>query len=121
MTIETRKKIDELIKGDEGVFAKELEEAQSKEEFIAAFSAHGIELTSEDADELLKETLSDEELSEEALEDVAGGMSFLAAVKLGWGIGTRVGMVGRMVYDNYKYGNPYKNYNWNNVKTGKFW
>ena len=119
MTTELQNRIGALINSDNGEFAKQLEAAQSKDEIIEAFAAHGIELTTNDADDLLKETFVDDELNEEALEDVAGGMSVWQAAKIGWGIGARVGMIGRMIYDKYKSGNPYKNYTWDNVLTGK--
>ena len=124
MTNEKRIKIEELIKADDGTLAAELEKVESREDYIKVFADRGIEMTEEDADEMLKELIlpTDCELSDDDLEGVAGGISFgaiLAAVKKGWGIGARAGMLARMLYDKIKSGNAYKNYNWNNVITGK--
>ena len=120
MTKEKRIEIEELIKADEGELAAELEKVENREDFIKAFAIRGVEMTEEDADDMLKELIpADCELTDDELEGVAGGMSLLKAIKLGWAIGTRAGMLARMLYDKYKYNNAYRNYNWNNVLTGK--
>lgn len=120
MTNEKRIEIEELIKADEGTLAAELEKVGNREDFIKAFAIRGVEMTEEDADDMLKELVpTDGELTDDDLEGVAGGMSLIQAIKLGWGIGARAGMLARMLYDKYKYNNAYRNYNWKNVLTGK--
>ena len=120
MTNEKRIEIEELIKADEGTLAAELEKVENREDFIKAFAIRGVEMTEEDADDMLKELVpTDGELTDDDLEGVAGGMSLIQAIKLGWGIGARAGMLARMLYDKYKYNNAYRNYNWKNVLTGK--
>ena len=120
MTNEKKIQVEELIKADGGALAKELEGVEGREDFIKIMAGHGVELTAEEADEMLQEIMpKDGELSDDDLEGVAGGMSLLKAVKLGWDIGSRAGMLARMVYDKYKYNDPYRNYNWKNVISGK--
>ncbi len=120
MTNEKRIEIEELIKADEGTLAAELEKVEKREDFIKAFAIRGVEMTEADADDMLKELVpTDGELTDDDLEGVAGGMSLIQAIKLGWGIGARAGMLARMLYDKYKYNNAYRNYNWKNVLTGK--
>jgi len=120
MTNEKKIQVEELIKADNGALAKELEGVASREDFIKIMAANGVELTAEEADEMLQDIMPQEgELSDDDLEGVAGGMSLLKALKLGWGIGSRAGMLARMLYDKYKYNDAYKNYNWKNVISGK--
>ena len=124
MSIEKKTQIEELIKADDGALAAELEKVESRDDYIKVFAARGVELTEEEADEMLKDLLlpTDGELNDDDLEGVAGGITFaavLAAVKKGWGIGARAGMLARMLYDKIKTGNAYANYNWKNVITGK--
>lgn len=121
MTQERRDQLVDLVQADDGALAKELETADSKEAFLAAFARKGIELTSEEADELLLEIVPAEkagELNENDLESVAGGISLKAAIAA-WKAGVRVGIVARMIYDKLRYNNAYKNYNWDNFLKGK--
>lgn len=63
----------------------------------------------------------DGELDEDSLDEAAGGVSYLSAFIKAAGVGARIGIAARMVYDKYKYGNPYKNYNMSHLKSGRFW
>ena len=124
MTIEKKNAIEALIKADDGKIAEELEKVEGREDYIKVFAARGVELTDEEADEMLKDLIlpTDSELNDDDLEGVAGGISLAAiykAIKTGWNIGSRAGMLARMLYDKIKTGNAYANYNWNNVITGK--
>ena len=118
MIIEKEQAVKNLILQDDSILA-EIEKVKSADDFLSIFHNRGLDLTIEEAEDLLEKQLSEGngELSEEMLSDVAGGMTG----KQAFFIGTRVGIAARMVYDGCKYGNPYKNYNMGNLITGKFW
>ena len=61
------------------VITKALTEAQSVDEMIAAFADHGIEITAEELEQVMKDVLAEEsgeELSEGDLEGVSGGSAY---------------------------------------------
>lgn len=68
------KKIEELLKklSDNEKLIKELSNVESMEELIIKVKESGLELSNEDFDELTK-ALDNDELSDDELDDVAGG------------------------------------------------
>jgi len=78
-----REDIKNLI-SDEG-FRKECEAASNLDEIISLFAAKGVVVT---ADEL--KGFAGDELSEEELTDVAGGLSFWDAINPGYWLGRLV-------------------------------
>lgn len=98
-----------------------LKDMDSVEEFRALLSNYEVDVTDEEVDTLLMQALQgseSEELSEEQLENVAGGISWKNAVTA-WRVGARIGMGIRMIYDYHTTGNAYKNYTLKNLATGK--
>ena len=69
------KDLYELIKkiNEDNDFAKELVEAESKEEFLEKLKQKGYELTDEAKSNLLK-LIGEKELTDDELENVAGGL-----------------------------------------------
>ena len=69
------KDLNELIKkiNEDNDFAKELVEAESKEEFLEKLKQKGYELTDEAKSNLLK-LIGEKELTDDELENVAGGL-----------------------------------------------
>ena len=67
------KKLSEL--DEDAKILEDLEKAESVEDFIETFKKYGIETTEEELSEFFKTTVSNEEneLTEEDLENVAGG------------------------------------------------
>lgn len=116
---EKEQMLKRIIDEDADVLA-EIEAAKSEEAFCEVFAKRGLEFSQEEANILLNQVVtasSDDELNEDVLETVAGG-GFAA---LAWGIGARVGIAGRMVYDYYKCGNAFANYSVDQLISGKFW
>lgn len=70
------KDLNELIKkiNEDNDFAKELAKAESKEEFLEKLKQKGYELTDEAKSNLLK-VIGEKELTDDELENVAGGMA----------------------------------------------
>lgn len=69
------KDLNELIKkiNEDNDFAKELVKAESKEEFLEKLKQKGYELTDEAKSNLLK-LIGEKELTDDELENVAGGL-----------------------------------------------
>lgn len=94
-------------------FAESLDAMETKEEISAAFAAKGVDVVKEM--ELDKE-VAEAELSEDDLEDAAGGVAtatialIISAAPLAWKVGTSAGILIRAAYDAKKYGNPYRSY-----------
>ncbi len=98
-----------------------LKDMDSVEEFRALLADYQVDVTDEEVDTLLMQALQgseSEELSEEQLENVAGGLSW-KGVGIAWRIGARIGMGIRMIYDYHTTGNAYKNYTLKNLATGR--
>ena len=94
-------KINELIKNE--AFAEEIKDVETAEGLQAAFKAHGVELTLAEVEaiciRIAVETGNVEELSENDLEDVAGGFAVtsilvgLACIGVCYGVGWVAGRV----------------------------
>jgi hypothetical protein len=84
---------------DEG-FQKEAENCKTMEDFQALFTAHGVEISLEETIELIsqiaekKKQQDDGEISEEALENVAGGLVLTGAAAVAACVGIGVVSVG---------------------------
>lgn len=72
--------LEELMQNEE--FTAKLEKARDLDEVLAMIRERGIEITTEEITSAYKK-LNDGELDENALEDVAGGSIFTAAVAAG--------------------------------------
>ena len=70
MTVEIKEKLDML--NDDPMLGNAILESKSLEELLKLLSDHGIELTEEEINEMVKEESADE-LFESDLEEVAGG------------------------------------------------
>lgn len=96
------KKIKELLENEE--FGNEIKDLDSAEGFQAAFKAHGVELTLEEVDSVLVHAAiangNGDEISEDELEQVAGGSIFVGALVVAGGLALSYGVgwaVGRYV------------------------
>ena len=119
MTTEKRAQIVELLQRDNSLEA-EFKSIETKEEFQALFARNGIEVTDEEASEMLAEAMNSTvqgELNEDQLESVAGGIA-LSKFYAAWKWGTRFGIGITMIYDYYKYGNATKTYSVDNLIKG---
>ena len=76
-------------------FMMKLDETKSYEEAKELFAAEGVDL---DAEFKEAPVVQDCELTEEALEDVVGGISW-AQIKMAWNFGKQVGVVIRNLWD----------------------
>lgn len=109
------------IMNEDSTVLAEIEASESVDAFCAVFAKRGIEMSQEEASELLQTAVSsspDGELDENSLDAVAGGGGCAA---IAWGVGARVGILGRMVYDYCTTGNPFKNYSPEQLITGSIW
>lgn len=77
-------------------FLEKIENMESLEEVKSAFAENGVDLDVDAMKELV--TQNSEELSEDKLDDVSGGI--IGAIALGWGIGKAIGIVGRTIYED---------------------
>ncbi len=80
------KKLDELAHNES--FQNEYQSVKTPDELVALFSRYGVEVPLEIAQELIESNAVDEELPEEALDQVAGGGFWGAALgDVFWGTG----------------------------------
>lgn len=79
-------KIRELLA--DPAFGEEIKDLQELEEFQAAFRRHGVEMTLQETDSVLLQAAASngEDLTEEQLEQVAGGFAVTGALLIGGGI-----------------------------------
>ena len=94
-----KEKLQELLNDD--AFAEGYAAAETKEDLQKLFADHGVELTMEDIDSLLAdipdEKDSDDELTDDALEDVAGGAGLIRIIIGGGILGRRCPRCGGII------------------------
>lgn len=101
-------------------FAESLDAMETKEDVSAAFAAKGVDVVKEME---LDQEVAEVELSEDDLEDAAGGVAVetiglvIYAATQAWKVGTSAGILIRAAYDAKKYGNPYRSYSKKKVNS----
>ena len=121
LTKEKELMLQKIIR-DDTTIAEELEKAESISGVCEIFGSRGLTLSEDEASELMASAVVPEEgeLDENALNNVAGGISWKQA-KDSFLFGARVGIGARMLYDKYKYGNAQRTYSYSQLASGKFW
>ena len=109
-----KERIDNLFKTNPEV-AKEFANIEGVEELAAMLARHGIELSNEDLDDILKEAdtvpLPDAgELGEDDLENVSGGIFTAALIGMAAFGGLLTGIRLRREIDRKMHGDPYYTY-----------
>ncbi|MBO6159500.1 MAG: hypothetical protein J6P72_09640 [Firmicutes bacterium] len=92
---------------EDKAFVEKMMSLDTKEEVKEIFNANGVDFTMEDVEDMAKElervSEAGDEISEDALEDVAGGFAItLAGVVAAGKIAVAVGAAGLSIYKWYK-------------------
>lgn len=101
---------------EDEAFQEKLGTLETEEEIKAAFSEKGVDFEKEFA----ADESGEGELSEEDMDNVAGGLLteavIIALAPYAWKAGKMAGILIRSSYDAKRYGNPYKTYSKSQVE-----
>ena len=102
MTNEMMKKAQELFESD--AFGKEIETFETVEEIKKALESHGVEISLEETEQIcvgIASSQKKDELNEDDLNNVSGGVGFLTAIAVTaavWGVSYVTGyVVGKII------------------------
>lgn len=112
--MEFSKEMDAAMEDE--AFQEKLGTLETEEEIKAAFSEKGVNFEKEFA----VDESGERELSEEDMDNVAGGLlteaAIIALAPYAWKAGKMAGILIRSSYDARRYGNPYKTYSKSQVE-----